>query len=58
MRAPITARVPARGLQECSAYDKNICKTRNAAAAHTAIRLSSTVTATATAETTAAKPNV
>ena len=58
MRAPITARVPARGLQDRSAYDKNICKTRNAAAAHTAVRLSSTVTTTATAETTAAKPTV
>ena len=58
MRAPITARVPARGLQDRSAYDKNICKTRNAAAAHTAVWLSSTVTTTATAETTEAKPTV
>jgi hypothetical protein len=49
--------MPARGLQGRSAYDKNICKTRNAAAA-TAVRLSSTVTTIATAETTEAQPNV
>jgi len=56
--APITARLRARRLQERSAYDKNICKTRSATAAHTAVRLSSAVTTIATAETTAAQPNV
>ena len=58
MSAPITAISPARRLQERTAYDRNISTTRNDAAAHTAVRLSSTVTAMATAATTEAEPNV